>query len=119
MSENQNQNEQEILKVETQEQINPKVQKVKKQNPVNEETYKELISLWFTRYDGGKLKENFAKRLEALEKEVKNCDGHKSKMTVSAAIGSNVIQLIKDFPVPESIYKTIKEAGSSSYYFGK
>jgi len=119
MSENLTQSEQELQL--NQEQSKPKTQEKKpaKLNPVSEEVYNEFIDLWFTKYDGGKLKENFAKRLESLEKEVRACDGHKSRLTVSAAIGSAVIKLIKDVPVPASIYNTIKEAGSTAYYFGK
>lgn len=74
----------------------------KKNKSVNLGVYEKYASLKMMELAGGNLKDTTVNEMNSLEKELKKCSGKVSKLTVTAAINHEKIQLIKGIPIPNS-----------------
>ena len=83
---------------------------------VDNAVYVEFINLKFLKVDEHKLTDEAEKRLSELEKEIMSCSGAKSKKTVTAHVGSELLKLVEGFPMPKEYEELIKEQGSENYY---
>lgn len=81
----------------------------KKSKPVTTGLYKEYTKLKFIKLDGGQLREEIEKEFQSLEKEIKTCTGNKAKVTQTLAFGSQLVKLVEGIPVPDEVYKFVKE----------
>jgi hypothetical protein len=69
-----------------------------------------------------RIKEDAKKLREELKDKFKDAKGHKPLHTGRVALGSEIVLLIKGYPVPEIIYKKFEEMEDSrhkKYWFGK
>lgn len=88
----------------------------KAKKPVDLGTYNKYISLKFLDLSGAKLKDQAKDELQKLEKSLLNCSGKKAKLTVNAAIGNEIVKLVKDIPIPKEIEKIINSCKNPGYY---
>ena len=105
---------------ETPKQEKPTTEKTKEtKKAVDEDIYNEFIRLTTIVDDGGILNEQFDNKLKALTDKLINCSGHKPKISRTINLGSSLnIKIVKDIPVPDSVYKTIKEKSKNiNVYF--
>ncbi len=99
--------------------INPLEARPKGKNNVDVVLYEKYVGLKFLELSGAKLNPETDKELNKLEKELKAMAGRKPIRTVNAAIGNELVKLVKDIPVPEKIEEIIVDAGHAEYYFGE
>jgi hypothetical protein len=119
---------QETLRQEPKKQDVKKIQEKFKPGPVDKTIYDRYTALKFleialidsSNEDPSKIKlpDHVKKELTDLEAEIMKCDGVKPIKTMTAAIGHEVIKMVKGVPMPKEYSDIIQNSAKPDYYLG-
>lgn len=124
MAENQTQEQQKpVSQAETKKGKSTQVPPSDSIKSVDKATYDRFTSLKFLQLSfidsDQKLEEKDKKELEALEKELKICDGKKSIRTQRAAINNEQVLIVEGIPLPAEYLTIIMNSKNPAYYIGE